>query len=220
MTDRQSQQRSASVQQAADMQQNPVAQYQSLMCTLRRRLDLVAALKSVNADVFSKAESAAFQGRKVVEGIAFGCLVAAENGLRSVPGNARGQWNADRILSRLQAKRIDIFPNPSALRVPTEDERATHSVALVIEGLPERAMTHDGLRAIYARLHKWLHEINPYIEADRETFVSRYEAILWGDLSKLRLLVERHFIAIGGRGFYCTLWDSQDGSTKVLPLNK
>ena len=51
------------------------------MKTVRSRLDLVEELKLGSANEFLRAESAAFHGRKIVEAIAFGCLVAIENGL-------------------------------------------------------------------------------------------------------------------------------------------
>jgi hypothetical protein len=49
------------------------------------RLDAVDALRSSKVIGFPIAESAAFQGRKIVEAIAFACLVATEHGLNTVP---------------------------------------------------------------------------------------------------------------------------------------
>ena len=86
----------------------PVQQYESLMTTIRQRLDVIEMLRSTSLDAFSKAETAAFHGRKVVEGITFGCLVAIENGLRQIPRDAKGQWNADKILKSLHSKNINI----------------------------------------------------------------------------------------------------------------
>lgn len=81
------------------------------MATVRQRLDLTKVLRSANLDAFSKAETAAFHGRKVIEGIAFGCLVAVENGLSHVPRDAKGQWNASKIFKSLKSKEIKVFPN-------------------------------------------------------------------------------------------------------------
>jgi hypothetical protein len=199
---------------------HPVQQYQSLMATIRGRLDLVAALQSSPTDPFSKAETAAFHGRKIVEGIAFSCLVALENGLKHVPRDARGKWNAADILDSLQSKDIKVFPSPSAIRAPTGQERTENSVSAVVEGLPENRLSHDELKSIYARLHKWLHEINPYVQDDRSAFLQQHAQTLWDDLARVHRFVERHFISIGGRGFFCTLRDSHDGITKVLPLER
>lgn len=44
--------------------------------------------------------------------------------------------------------------------------------------------------------------------------------MLWNDLSRLRLFIEKHFIAIRGAGFFCVTHDNHDGQTKVIGLNK
>ncbi len=200
--------------------QPSVQQYKSLMITIRHRLDAIEMLRSASFDAFSKAETAAFHGRKAVEGIAFGCLVAVKNGLRHLPRDAKGQWNAEKIFRNLMSKNINVFPSPSVIRTASESERVELNVRTIVEGIPGRRLTHDYLIAIYTRLHKWLHEINPYIEENRSKFIAQNEKALWEDLSKVHLLVERHFISIGGEGFFCTLRDSQDGRTKVLPLSR
>jgi len=198
----------------------PTETYLSLMETLRTRLDLVTVLKASDADDFARAESAAFHGRKVVEGIAFACLVAIENGLQTVPGDAKGQWNAEDILKSLKKKGLDVLPSPSQLRSATTAEKQDNNVAAVVEGIPDRRLSHDDLISIYQRLHAWAHEINPYTQLKREDFCSKRSAVLWDDLRKLDLFMQRHFISIRGKGYFCTLRDAQDGRTKVLPLTK
>lgn len=198
----------------------PVQQYESLMTMIRQRINVIEMLRLASLDAFSKAETAAFHGRKVVEGIAFGCLVAVESGLRRIPKDAKGQWNANTILKSLRSKNINVFPSPSIIRSALESEQAEHNVKVVVEGVPERRLTHDDLIAIYTRLHKWLHEINPYVEENRNKFVTQNAPALWEDLSKVHHLVEHHFISIGGEGFFCTLRDSRDGQTKVLSLSR
>lgn len=202
------------------MASNPVQQYGELMTTIRQRLDLIDVLKEANLNAFSKCETAAFHGRKVVEGIAFGCLVAVENGLKCVPKDAKGKWNASSIFHSLKSKKIMVLPNPSIIRAASQSEQAEHDVQKTVQGIPELCLTHDDITGIYSRLHKWLHEINPYVEADRAAFIAHNENSLWEDLHKVHKLVERHFISIGGEGFYCTLRDSHDGLTKVLPMSK
>ncbi len=202
------------------MKTHPGQQYENLMVTIRQRFDVIEVLRPVDMDVFSKAETVAFHGRKIIEGIAFACLVAIDNGLKHVPKDAKGQWNAEKILKKFSAKNIQVFPSPSVIRKATEDECAEHDVNLVVEGIPDHRLSHDDLIKIYKRLHKWLHEINPYTGQNREQFINQNETTLWQDLAKLHNLVERHFISIKGTGFFCTLRDSQDGRTKVMMLTK
>jgi hypothetical protein len=61
---------------------NPMENYCSLMWTIRARFDVIDTLRQSSADFFSPAESAAFHCRKIVEAIAFACLVAIDNGLK------------------------------------------------------------------------------------------------------------------------------------------
>lgn len=202
------------------MQTSPEQLYLDLMSAICERLDMVDRLAKGNGNDFARAESAAFHGRKIVEGIAFGCLIATEKGLKHVPRDAKGQWNAETILVSLSAKNLKTFPSPSILRNATDEERERDSVTIVVEGMPDRRISNLELIDIYQRLHRWLHEINPYVAKDRATFYTQHGQQLWDDLSKVERLIERHFISISGHGFFCVLRDSTDDATKVLPLSK
>ena len=193
--------------------------YYSLMLTIRERFDAIQVLQALPAS-FSQAEAAAFHGRKIVEAIAFGCLVAIENGLKHVPRSAKGQWNAEEIFRNLKSKNLTTLPSPSHFRPATKQEQQENIVKVTIEGIPERRLSHDDLIGIYKTLHVWLHEVNPYVNKDHASFHSEKSAGLWVDLERLRLFVERHFISINGEAFYCTLWDDQDNKTKVSSLTK
>ena len=198
----------------------PLENYGSLMQTIRERCDVIGQLKASHAADFARAESAAFHGRKIVEGTAFACLVAIENGLTTIPRDAKGQWNAEDIFKNLKKKGLEVLPSPSVIRPATPDEEKEHGVKTTIEGLPERRLTHDELIAIYQRLHGWAHELNPYTWVEHDTFYAKHSPALWSDLERLERFLERHFISIRGKGFYCTLRDKNDGQTKVLPLQK
>lgn len=194
--------------------------YHSLMLTVRDRLDAIDALHNASIAPFSRAEAAAFHGRKVVEAIAFGCLVAIENGLQEVPRDARGQWNAQVIFKSLRHKGLSVLPSPSSIRQATIEEQREDSVKAVVEGVPERRLTHDELIGISEALHAWLHEVNPYVNKDHASFYAQRAERLWADLARVRLFLERHFISIHGEAFFCVLWDSQDNQTKVGSLTK
>lgn len=92
---------------------NPMENYCSLMWTIRSRFDVIDTLRQSSADFFSRAESAAFHGRKIVEAIAFACLVAIDNGLKYVPRDAEQQWNAETIFQNLKSKNLTVLPSPS-----------------------------------------------------------------------------------------------------------
>ena len=200
---------------------NALDHYGSLMWTIRGRFEVIETLKKSNADSFSRAESAAFHGRKIIEAIAFACLVAIDNGVKKIPRDAKGQWNAETIFKKLKNKNIEILPSPSLIRQPSTEEISLNiNIKFTIEGIPNRRLSYDNLTQIYQRLHFWLHEINPYIYKDRMDLYNKKSDLLWEDLGKLNLFVESHFVAISGAGFFCVLKDTKDGATKVIPLSK
>ncbi|MEW8397598.1 MAG: hypothetical protein AB2707_15705, partial [Candidatus Thiodiazotropha sp.] len=198
----------------------PHDNYLSLMQTVRGRLDVIKLLKSSKIGCFARAESAAFHGRKVVEATAFACLIAIDNSLSTVPKDAKGKWNPKEIFKRLKKKGFEVLPSPSTFREATEEEQKELGVKAVIEGVPVRRLTHEDLISIYKRLHGWAHELNPYNNINHDVYYSKHSTELWLDLENLESFLEHHFISIQGQGFFCTLRDSQDGRTKVVPLSK
>ncbi|MBB1161226.1 hypothetical protein [Aquariibacter albus] len=194
--------------------------YLDLMSTIRERLDLISKISGEGGGDFGRAETAAFHGRKIIEGIAFGCIVATDVGLKYIPREAKGQWNAETILGSLHKKALNTFPNPSVLRKATPEEHAEHNVSIAVDGVPERRISTNELVAMYKRMHRWLHELNPYVMADKVIFHANNGQSLWNDLAAIERFIERHFISLSGQGFFCTLRDGADNQTKVVPLSK
>lgn len=201
------------------MPKNSLETYAALMMTIRRRLDTIETIKRARIDDFSRAETAAFHGRKIIEGIGFACLVAIDNGMKYVPRDAKGQWNAEDILKSLKSKNIPTLPSPSIIRKATPVEQENDNVNVVIEGVPENRISHDDLILMYQGSHRWLHEINPYVETDGESFYLKYGQNLWDDLACINQFIEKHFISISGEGFFCVLCDDVDKQTKVISLS-
>lgn len=195
--------------------------YTDLMSIIRSRFDYIHEIKSSNSDAFFAAETAAFHGRKIIESIVFGCLVAVERGIKVIPRDAIGKWKADDILKSLQRKKLDVFPSPSIARQATTEDIKNHEpIAGIIEGQPDRCITHQGLCSIYVGLHEWAHELNPYTHQGRREFLMKKEQKLWSDLLKVERLIESHIISINGEAFYCILRDGLDGQTRIVSLSK
>jgi hypothetical protein len=89
-----------------------------------------------------------------------------------------------------------------------------------VNGIAEARLTEDALLQIYQRLHGWLHEANPYVHGDHAAYYDKHASVLWEDLAAVRSFVERHAVSINGHGFYCTLWDSMDGQTKIFAYSR
>lgn len=198
---------------------NPVQMYHDLMQRIRARFDIINLLRISEGESFTRAESAAFQGRKIVEGIAYACLIAIEHGAQQIPRDAKKHWNAEKIFKTLKSKGFDTLPNPSVIRSATERELADgHTI--VIEGVRENRLDHDQITETYQRLHAWLHEGNPYVYGSTGAFGTNRTEMLWKDLSNLQIFLKSHFISVQGEAIFCTLWDLGDNQTKILRLSK
>lgn len=200
-----------------------IEKYLNLMSAIRDRLDLINQQRSAltsSSKHFLIAETAAFHGRKVVEAIAFSCLTTIEHGIKEIPKDAKGQWNAEKIFRRISKMGYGPLPSPSQIRDATEEEFRTEGAKVVIEGIADRRLKYDELIEIYQNLHIWLHEVNPYVHDSHNNFFDKHAARLWLDLQRIEAFIVEHFISIKGEGFFCVLRDKQDGKTKVLPLSK
>jgi hypothetical protein len=202
------------------MEKTPQENYQDLMKIVRKRMDVIRTLKAAEVDDYSTAELAAFHGRKIIEAIAFGCLVATKNGMKHIPNDAEGQYNAEKILKTLSRKGMDVLQSPSEIAKATEEEKRRHNIKVTINGIPERRITNDEMIKKYQRMHGWLHELNPYTKEGQDVFYQKNENQLWADLNDLESFLESHLIGIKGQAFFCTLRDKIDGLTKVISLSK
>ena len=202
------------------MAKSPQELYLELMQVVRSRFDTIEALVNNSIDNYGVSEIVAFHGRKIIEAIAFGCLVGLENGLKVIPRDAQGQYNAETIFKVLAKKRLEIFPSPSVIRVASEQEKEQHNVTAVVEGIPERRISREEMAKKYQRMHRWLHELNPYTKEGQEIFYQNNKEQLWGDINEISLFMNSHVLSINGEAFFCVLRDKTDGLTKVSPLFK
>jgi hypothetical protein len=183
------------------------------MTNVRARFDVVRELNLDENASFAELETAAFHLRKSIEGIAFSCLVALDQGLKEVPRDAKGQWNADNIFARLKKRDQLVFPESFTRENPPADGDpivAHHIVKNVNDNL-----SIDEVRDIYRRSHKWLHEWNPYIEKlGKEFHKSKIE--LLEDLPKTWNWIAQHMIGIAGHIFLGVLNDPNDGQVHIV----
>ena len=195
--------------------------YIDLMAIVRERLDTINKIKLLGKESFYLSETVALHGRKIIEAIAFSCLLAVDNSLKAIPREAKGQYNAEKIFKTLRNKGINALQNPSIIRQASEEEKNQHNVnIIVIEGIPSKCLTYDDLISIYQNLHNWLHELNPYTKKGHTEFNNTNRVQLWNDISRLEGMVEHHAMTVRGIGFYCTLRDKDTRDTKMIAISK
>lgn len=198
----------------------PLDNYTALMRTLRERFDLMDRFTRNSQITYSGAEIVAYNARKIVEGIAFGCLVAIEHGLKTVPRDAKGQYNAETIFKSLEKKGLNVLQNPSEMREATDVERNKNNATVVIEGIPSKQLSYKQLIEIYHYLHGWAHELNPYVESDRNEYLRTNFKTMLAHVVRLSDFISNHMVSIQGKGFFCVLKDRSDGLTKIISLEQ
>ena len=171
------------------------------MRNIRARFEIIEGLKLSHTSDYPELETAAFHLRKSIEGVAFGCLVAMENGLKSVPRDAVGQWNADRIFARVAKCDPIIFPFAINREDPSPESTGIQHHLVKNEA---SNLSIDDLRSVYRRTHRWLHEMNPYIPITANTFAKLRRDLLADIVSVWNWLLH-HLIAASGEVFLTVL---------------
>lgn len=202
------------------MEKAPQENYLNLMKVVRSRIDVIDSLRQLPVDNYATSEIAAFHGRKIIEAIAFGCLIGVKHGLKHIPNDAVGQYNAETILKGLAKKGIDILQSPSRILEATQEEKQQYDIKIIIEGISDRRITREELIKKYQRMHNWLHELNPYTKEGQREFHQKHSEQLWTDLQQLSTFLQSHVISVKGEAFFCVLRNKTDGETKVVPISK
>ncbi|MCG9568874.1 MULTISPECIES: hypothetical protein [Vibrio] len=194
--------------------------YLELMRTIRDRFHAIDRIITIEENNFYMSEAIAFHARKVIEAIAFSCLIAIENGINVVPKSAKGQYNAEKIFKALKKQNLSAIQNPSFIRAATDGEKRMYGISTTIEGRPEKCLNHQDLIKIYQELHSWLHELNPYVKSGHREFNEKNYPSLLDSVSKLRSLLTSHVMTVRGVGFYCVLDDKNYNDVRMVCISK
>jgi hypothetical protein len=169
----------------------PARAYEASMALIRTRLTTLSATEA-NGNLLARAETFAFQIRKIVEGVAFGALSAVEHRNRSLLKEQRTK-DADKLLSWLAKKNLLELPSAQRLDPPIGEFN------IVLSGVAERNLTVDQLSAAYGRASALIHERHP----ERLT-VTRLQAELSSledDARSLRSWLWLHLMHLRGEAF-------------------
>lgn len=183
---------------------SPAETYTALAYKVRSRIEFAEKILTLNVPSSQKVETVSLQGRKIIESIAYMVLVAIHerHGLKGLPRDAKAHWNAETILNRLKQKKLLALPSPSIAKRSTDPR-----FKLTFEGVPAFRLTHDDLIGIYRSFHKGLHEPNPYVQDDEDSFYKNLIPSLREDLARIRNFIWSHMMSIQGRGFMVVFRD-------------
>ncbi len=190
-----------------------VARYTQIASRISERFKLVDAAYSTGRSP-AVAESVALHTRKIIEGVAHGCLVAADMTSLGVPRDARGHWNAAKIFRNLKKRGVLIFPQPVVLK-PASEEQIELGVKWHFEANREAQMSLDDVIGVYEECHRLLHEINPFVNEDLAISQEDDEG-LFQSVHGLSRFLAVHFITVEGTALVASLWDGDEKAARII----
>lgn len=161
----------------------PAMGYQIAMRLIHARLVAVGNPVEGSLPLF-RAEMVGVAVRKVVEGLAFAALSAAEHQNPKLPRSFRTK-DANHLLSSLDSKGLLRLPEANDVLPPSDD---TH--VAIFQGRPERNLTVAKLKAMYSRASVVIHERHPERLTDQT--IAQEVIALEQDVRDLRLWLWTH----------------------------
>ena len=193
------------------LRKKSTAQYRELMVNIGQRFEFIRRARLSSESDYFTLENAAFQLRKSIEGIAFGCLVASENGLKEIPRDAKGQWNAEKIFSRISRIKPLVFP---VSFVRTDPVEGVDDVQHVLNDNELVNLSINTVTDIYRRTHRWAHEFNPYVPLSEAKFDDLRSKLL-DDVNAIKSWISQHGI-YADKELLLVMMDHEQGSVKVF----
>jgi hypothetical protein len=137
--------------------------YCGCMDQVSRRLRLIAAIASgkvTTADESADAEFACLQLRKALEQVAYASLAASREAYSQVRPQVEREWNATRILERLEKIHPKFYPVPvSPVRLAPD--------RVHFEIVEDGFLTRDDFVFLYDQCSDVLHDWNPFRQGPR-----------------------------------------------------
>jgi hypothetical protein len=170
----------------------PATAYQNSMTLIRERLLAIEKTEPSETPLM-RAERIGFQVRKIIEGVAYGALSAAEVRNKQVLLQQRSK-DADKLLSWLHSKSMLVLPSAQRLEPPPSAE-----YRIVMAGAGSEDLARDDLKSMYSRASSLVHERHP--EQLTSTQIENDLNSIERDASRLRSWLWLHIMFLRGEGF-------------------
>ncbi len=138
----------------------PLRNYEHIMLMAKRRLMFIEQFDDQRVD-FLKVEMIAVQMRKIIEGIAYGCVSACELGGESLNDDVRDGYGADKVLSELIRLNVGFVPRPCAFSVAGEKAVEDWSISNAGFSRSDAFFYAKDYSRTYKKLHQYAHEFHP-----------------------------------------------------------
>jgi hypothetical protein len=180
---------------------------------VKLRIELVDQLTGGKGELplVPRFEFIALQLRKILELIAFGSLVANEKVYASTHADFAKEWNAKRLLAKLQKLNSQFYPIP-VKQTPSN----TPGILLKHERITSGYLTKETFVKVYQECSEFIHTKNPFSKADHFNFQERLDTFAqWrNQIIGLLNLHELHLFSDSGMAV-CSMNDGGTNHVKV-----
>jgi hypothetical protein len=196
-----------------DMETPAMGKYATLMEGVKLRIALVDELTQGKGDIplVPRFEFLGLQVRKILELIAFGSLVANEKIYASTHADFAKEWNAKRLLAKLEKLNPGFYPIPVK-----QNPSDAPGILLKHEKISSGYLTKETFVKAYQECSELVHTKNPYSTTDQFDFQERLNTFAqWrNEIIGLLNLHELHLLNDPGMAV-CSMNDGGTNQVKV-----
>lgn len=200
-----------------EMETPAMGKYASLMEGVKLRIELVDQLTQGKGDIplVPRFEFLALQVRKILELIAFGSLVANEKLYASTHVDFAKEWNAKRLLAKLEKLNSQFYPIPVK-----ETPSNTPGILLKHERITSGFLTKETFVKAYQECSELIHTRNPFSTANHFDFQERLNTFhQWrNEIVRLLSLHTLHLLNDPGMAV-CSMNEGGTNQVKVYRFN-
>jgi hypothetical protein len=195
------------------MEHDGMDKYRILMETVKLRIALIEDMMKgkCNLPDVPLIEFATLEFRKILELIAFGSLVANEKVYRATHADFAKEWNAKKLLAKLEKLNADFYPIPVKQVQPDKPD-----MLLRHEKIAQGYLTKKTFIYAYQQCSELIHTANPYSKKshfDPKVYSTKFFA--WRDQIVLLLsLHELHLYSDPGMAV-CSMNDGGTNQVRV-----
>lgn len=187
--------------------------YTTLMQLVKLRIELVDRLMQDKdkLPIVPRFEFVALQFRQILELVAFGSLVANEKVYASTHADFAKEWNAKKLLAKLEKLNANFYPTPIR-----QVECNVPGVTLRHEKITSGFLTRKDFIDVYQECSEIIHTANPYGLSNKNNFTELAKRFAnWkSQIVKLLNLHELHMLNEPGMAV-CSMNDGGSNEVRV-----
>ena len=138
----------------------PLRNYENLMLLAKRRLMFIEEFNNKKVD-FLKIELIAVQLRKLIEGVAYGCVSASELGGANLSEETLDAYDARTVFEALRKGDLNFIPRPCSFTFNGGETMEEWNISKKDVARSDQLNSAKDYLNAYKKLHQYAHEFHP-----------------------------------------------------------